>query len=156
MADVRTAARAFPRDHGCVSTVITSPPYLDVTAYEEDQWLRLWFLGGPPRPTWGLHSQDDRHRSDDNYWKFLEESWAGISPLLRSRATIVCRVGSRRFSVADLEAKLRTSLRCVWPKVRLVDGPTTSRLRGSRATLLDAEAKGCRFEMDVAYSVRSA
>ena len=24
------------------------PPYLDVTHFEEDQWLRLWFLGGPP------------------------------------------------------------------------------------------------------------
>ena len=25
---------------------ITSPPYLNVTSFEEDQWLRLWFLGG--------------------------------------------------------------------------------------------------------------
>ncbi len=28
--------------------VVTSPPYLDTTNFEEDQWLRLWFLGGPP------------------------------------------------------------------------------------------------------------
>ncbi|MGH9367207.1 MAG: DNA methyltransferase, partial [Thermoanaerobaculia bacterium] len=122
LADVRRVARAFPSDHGCVSTVITSPPYLDVTAFEEDQWLRLWFLGGPPRPTWGLYSRDDRHRSDGRYWQFLKEAWVGISPLLKSTATIVCRVGSLRFSVAELEAKLRTSLKGVWSQVRLLDG----------------------------------
>lgn len=30
-----------------ISCVVTSPPYFDVTDFEEDQWLRLWFLGGP-------------------------------------------------------------------------------------------------------------
>lgn len=40
-------------DAGSVRCVITSPPYLDVTNFEEDQWLRLWFQGGPPKPTWG-------------------------------------------------------------------------------------------------------
>ena len=38
---------------GPIRLVVTSPPYLDVTNFEEDQWLRLWFLGGPPFPTRG-------------------------------------------------------------------------------------------------------
>jgi hypothetical protein len=28
--------------------VITSPPYAGLRTYVSDQWLRLWFLGGPP------------------------------------------------------------------------------------------------------------
>ena len=35
---------------GPIRLVVTSPPYLDVTNFEENQWLRLWFLGGPPVP----------------------------------------------------------------------------------------------------------
>ena len=32
------------------SLLFTSPPYQGVTNYHEDQWLRLWLLGGPPKP----------------------------------------------------------------------------------------------------------
>src|SRR5205823_4061464 len=42
--DARNVARIFKDSRGQVSAVITSPPYLDVTNFEEDQWLRLWFL----------------------------------------------------------------------------------------------------------------
>jgi DNA methylase len=50
-----------------VRCVITSPPYLDVTNFEEDQWLRLWFLGGPPYPTRNRLTTDDRHTREDKY-----------------------------------------------------------------------------------------
>ncbi|MFW5955411.1 MAG: DNA methyltransferase, partial [Rhodothermales bacterium] len=32
---------------GRVDTVVTSPPYWQMRTYKPDQWLRLWFLGGP-------------------------------------------------------------------------------------------------------------
>jgi len=32
-----------------VSLVVTSPPFLDVVQYAEDNWLRCWFLGIPPQ-----------------------------------------------------------------------------------------------------------
>lgn len=152
-ADARSLAQKFRGDARAVSAIVTSPPYLDVTAFEEDQWLRLWFLGGPPRPTWGLYSKDDRHRSNLLYWEFLTDAWQGVAPLLRRAAAIVCRIGSRRFSPDDLESRLRGSLRKVWSRVVLVDGPIVSRLRGSRAVLMQADSKGCRFEMDAAYRV---
>ena len=41
MTDARNAASRFPHLSGRVSLVVTSPPYLQVTRYEEDQWLRL-------------------------------------------------------------------------------------------------------------------
>jgi hypothetical protein len=50
---------------------ITSPPYLNVTSFEEDQWLRLWFLGGPPHPTYRQVSRDDRHETLSAYWDLI-------------------------------------------------------------------------------------
>ena len=43
-----------------IRCAVTSPPYLDVTSFEEDQWLRLWFLGGASYPKKGAMSRDDR------------------------------------------------------------------------------------------------
>ena len=152
-SDARQLSRRFRKDTQRVSAVITSPPYLDVTSFEEDQWLRLWFLGGPTRPVAGTCSKDDRHRSELRYWQFLVESWKGIAPLLKRRSVIVCRVGSRRHSQEELDQRVRQSLTEAWSLVSHVGGPVVSRLRGSRATLMQAESTGCRFEVDVAYRV---
>jgi hypothetical protein len=51
MADAREAADNFPHLERRVKAVITSPPYLNVTNYEEDQWLRLWLLGYSAKPS---------------------------------------------------------------------------------------------------------
>jgi hypothetical protein len=34
---------------GSVSLVVTSPPFLDVVQYADDNWLRCWFLGIDPQ-----------------------------------------------------------------------------------------------------------
>ena len=39
--------RKLPADS--VSLVVTSPPFLDVVQYAEDNWLRCWFLGIDPQ-----------------------------------------------------------------------------------------------------------
>ncbi|MGH9429870.1 MAG: DNA methyltransferase, partial [Terriglobia bacterium] len=61
LSDARKASQEFLDLTGKVRLVVTSPPYYDVTNYEEDQWLRLWFLGNEPKPTYQLISKDDRH-----------------------------------------------------------------------------------------------
>jgi hypothetical protein len=55
-----------------VRCVITSPRYLNVTDFGEDQWLRPWFLGGETKPTRG-DSRDDRHRTADSYWRLIAD-----------------------------------------------------------------------------------
>lgn len=41
------ATPGLPDD--CVSLVLTSPPFLDVIQYADDNWLRCWFLGIDPK-----------------------------------------------------------------------------------------------------------
>ncbi len=109
LRDARTAYRSFPRWKGTVNLIITSPPYLDTTNFEEDQWLRLWFLGGSPRPVRSKGS-DDRHVSPERYWKFLAESWRGVKPLLARNAQVVIRIGGKTLDIECVTENLGTSL----------------------------------------------
>ncbi len=107
--DVRKASSMLRSYKEKVRLVITSPPYLDITDYHEDQWLRLWFLGGPMKPIAG-QGKDDRHRIVEGYWQFLSEAWQGVAPLLQDRAQIVVRIGGTRLGAEDLKNGLLTSL----------------------------------------------
>lgn len=109
LGDARSAADLLEVHKGTVSLAVTSPPYLDTTDYAEDQWLRLWFLGGPARPTARLH-KDDRHTRIDEYWAFLVEAWKGSAALFREEAYLVVRIGGTKLDKATLFAGLMTSL----------------------------------------------
>lgn len=130
LSDARKAAEVFPEHAGKVKLVVTSPPYLDVTDYAEDQWLRLWFLGGEARPVAKSFS-DDRYTQQDSYWRFLAETWAGISPLLSNSATIVIRIGGK-VALNDLTRGLDSSLKQGLRHfdVQLSGAVSTTELRG--------------------------
>lgn len=78
--------------------IITSPPYLDVTSFEEDQWLRLWFLGGPPHPTRNRVSRDDRHELASAYWRMVADCWRTAGYLVASRGHVVVRMAGKGLS----------------------------------------------------------
>lgn len=79
-----------------IRCVITSPPYLDVTNFEEDQWLRIWFLGGSPRPGRNRYSRDDRHESESAYWSLIGDMWRVLGRLLGPEANVVTRIGAKK------------------------------------------------------------
>jgi hypothetical protein len=129
LEDARRCGGAFADLSGQVKLVVTSPPYLDTTDYAEDQWLRLWFLGGANKPVRKL-SKDDRHRSAERYWEFLAETWHGCRPLLASFATLVIRIGGHKLTVSELEAGLKNSLESgLNQSVRMLTSPTSSEIR---------------------------
>ena len=143
-SDARCAGDSFPFLAGRVTDVITSPPYLNTTNYREDQWLRLWFLGGPPLVPYD--HQDDRYVSKEAYWKFLHESWAGLSPLLAKEVRIVIRIGGRQMKKGELRGGLLGSLTDgLTREVRLIDNGVTSEIattqsnsfRGVKASRLE-------------------
>ncbi|MBI3986596.1 MAG: DNA methylase [Lentisphaerae bacterium] len=153
MTDARRVSNHFPGLRKQIALVVTSPPYLNVTRYEEDQWLRLWFLGGEPRPTYGKVSKDDRHARASNYWKFIKESWAGLAPLLKDSARIVVRLGAIGLDEDELTRQLKTSVRAVFPRARLVLRPARSEIVGCQAQSFLPSSKGCLFEMDYVFAV---
>jgi hypothetical protein len=129
--DVRRAATLLRPYRDRVKLVITSPPYLDITDYHEDQWLRLWFLGGARKPISG-QGKDDRHRRVEAYWQFLREAWNGIAPLLQSSAQVVIRIGGTRLGEEQLRSGLLESLNSTGRKFRLMESRTTFVKNGQR------------------------
>lgn len=109
LCDARHAGEVFTKYHNQVTLIVTSPPYLNTTDYSEDQWLRMWFLGGSDRPQLRAN-KDDRHTNIDKYWKFLQETWDGIEPLLRDKATIVIRIGGAQIYKEELLDRLLDGL----------------------------------------------
>ena len=153
-ADARRSGLEFPALAGRATDVITSPPYLNTTNYREDQWLRLWFLGGAPTVPHGRG--DDRHYSKDMYWDFLEASWKGLSPLLSDRARLVIRIGGRRLNKAELRGGLLRSLtNGLNRKVRLVDTGVTSKIRNTQANSFRGAKASQLAEHDFCFTAES-
>ncbi|MGB9405248.1 MAG: hypothetical protein WCA98_17065 [Candidatus Acidiferrales bacterium] len=119
------------------SLLLTSPPYLGVTNYHYDQWLRLWLLGGPPSAC-RTHSQyNGKHKGKfENraaYGQLLLNVFVRASRLMRPDAIVYVRTDSRKPTLAMTRQALKTafpehSLREV---NRPIQGKTQTRLFGN-------------------------
>ena len=146
--DVRKLGGRARRFRSKVALVVTSPPYLDTTRFEEDQWLRLWMLGGPPKVTYCAVSKDDRHDWARPYWSFLQAAWRGIAPLLRPSAVLVCRLGARGLDPRELRACFRATVESVWPTAQELSRSQLSKFPNRQTAILHPYSVGCRYEID--------
>jgi len=138
--DARRAGSLLSAYKNRVKLIITSPPYLDITDYHEDQWLRLWFLGGPMRPISG-QGKDDRHRIVQEYWQFLAEAWCGVVPLLQDSAQIIVRIGGTRLGADELRTGLLDSLNSTGRKFRMLEYKQSDIINGQKRIFSSAPHK---------------
>lgn len=152
--DARSASKAFPSLKEQVSLIVTSPPYLDTTDYNEDQWLRLWFLGGANEPHAGAN-KDDRHTRLDNYWTFLKEAWAGVRPLVKVGSHVVIRIGGTKVPKSALQDGLLASLSggLSGYRVRASHGGTTTEIVNRQTNSFRPGTTSKRFEHDFVFKV---
>ena len=153
LADARSASSRFGGLKGRVALLVTSPPYLNVTSYEEDQWLRIWFLGGESRPTSSRISRDDRHTVLEPYWQFLRESWEGVAPLMSRTARLVIRLGGNGAVEQDMTSRLVDSLKSAFGTIRMVVPPRRTPLVRRQTMNFNPDSSGCRFEVDYVFSI---
>jgi len=148
---LRTDMRELPRlirDYSHpIRCVITSPPYLDVTNFEEDQWLRLWFLGGKPRPTYRVISRDDRHERPERYWDLIADTWRVLGQILGKRADVVIRIGGKNFDPEGMGKSLKATSIFSRRRVSLVDSEA-SEIKGKQTGSFRPGSKGCLTEAD--------
>jgi DNA methylase len=152
LADVRDLPHTAQQHLSSIDCVITSPPYLNVTNFEEDQWLRLWFLGGDPHPNPGRHSRDDRHERPEMYWAFLCDAWRALRPLMKKQATLVCRIGGRGLSEDMLCTTFSASVQFLARKWKLVSYEV-SYLSKRQTDAFRPGTVGCRFELDFCFEL---
>jgi len=150
-ADVRELPRLLPASAGPIRCVVTSPPYLDVTSFEEDQWLRLWFLGGPPRPTYKLVSRDDRHETPAAYWGLIADVWRSLGQVLAPRSDVVVRLGGKDFDPELVARQLVGAAVFSGRRAELV-ATETSAILNRQTDSFRPGSRGCLVEAD--YHIR--
>jgi hypothetical protein len=146
--DMRQLTQA--RFRSPVRCVVTSPPYLNVTDFGEDQWLRLWFLGGEPSPTRGVISRDDRHRSTERYWRLITDMWRMLARVVDPGGHVVVRLGARDDDPERLLRTLVGASQIVPGKVHLIDH-AVSEISRRQTGAFRPGSKGCRFEVDAVF-----
>jgi len=92
------------------SWVITSPPYYGMRTYIPDQWLRNWFLGGPPRVDYTNENQIV-HSSPEQFTWDLCRVWENAARTCVPYAKMVIRFGGIADRRVDCLALAKTSLR---------------------------------------------
>lgn len=154
LGDARQSGHSLKSHKATVALVVTSPPYIDTTDYAEDQWLRLWFLGGSETPTLRMH-KDDRHTVAATYWSFLEEVWRGCEPLLRDESNIVVRIGGTKLGKPELLNGLQGSLMAGLKgrSVKILNGGNSSQITKRQTNSFRPGTSADRMEHDFTFAV---
>ncbi len=133
---------------GPYSWVVTSPPYYGMRTYVPDQWLRFWFLGGPPTVSYEYEGQVGGGDLDC-FVRGLREVWQNVARACRPGARLVVRFGALPSCGSNPEELLRETLRGTpWEVVEVL--PAGSAGMGRRqAHQFRAEIRGAVREVDL-------
>ncbi|MFI5011006.1 MAG: DNA methyltransferase [Hyphomicrobiales bacterium] len=83
---------------GSVQLVVTSPPFLDIVQYAEDNWLRSWFAGIDAARVAIAH-----HRTEAGWQSMIRDTLGELARLVRPRGYVAFEVGEVRGGKVLLE-----------------------------------------------------
>jgi len=101
-------ATSFGRIKGPI-VVITSPPYYGMRTYVQDQWLRMWFLGGDEEINYENNNQLC-HTGHERFIKDLSKVWDIVAKRAQDEAHLHVRFGSIPSAKSDARKILKASL----------------------------------------------
>jgi DNA methylase len=81
-----------------VALVVTSPPFLDIVNYQQDNWLRCWFCG---IDTEAIHI--DKHKSVGDWERFVRASFVEFGRVVKHGGHVAFEVGEVRNGTVMLE-----------------------------------------------------
>lgn len=83
---------------GSVQLVVTSPPFLDIVQYAEDNWLRSWFAGIDVESVRIAH-----HRAEAGWQNMVRETLSELARVVRPGGHVAFEVGEVRNGKVLLE-----------------------------------------------------
>lgn len=144
-------SRAF-RSQRRFDWVITSPPYYGMRTYGPDQWLRMWFLGGPPRVCYDAPPMAVRHTGPETFAGDLRAVWTNCGDVCRPGARLVVRFGAiRDRAVSPLDILRRSLQDTPWRTRTIRDAGNAS--RGKRQAEQFRRVKGSPLDEHDLYAV---
>ncbi|MDE5441095.1 site-specific DNA-methyltransferase [Bradyrhizobium sp. CSA207] len=101
-------AMSFAKVKGPIVT-ITSPPYYGMRTYVQDQWLRMWFLGGDEEIDYENHNQLT-HTGHERFIEDLAKVWSNVAKRAQDDAHLYVRFGSIPSAKSDARQIMKASL----------------------------------------------
>jgi hypothetical protein len=92
------------------SLIITSPPYYGMRTYVQDQWLRMWFVGGPEEIEYDNHGGQLSHNGHDVFIADLARVWKNVHNHSKHGAHLYVRFGTLPSARSDAKEILCQSL----------------------------------------------
>lgn len=94
------------------SLLFTSPPYMGISDYHRDQWLRLWMLGQKPYPSRNQDKHRGRFHSIEFYKDLLNCVFMSAAELMDKNGFVYVRTDAREqtFEIT------RNALKSAFPK----------------------------------------
>lgn len=90
--------------------VVTSPPYYGMRTYLPDQWLRLWFLGGPDYVEYCQPQSQMAHTGAQHFSNEMNRVWRNVAGRTTRSARLVIRYGGIHDREAEPMDVLKASL----------------------------------------------
>ena len=90
--------------------VVTSPPYFGMRTYLPDQWLRLWFLGGPDHVDYWQPEGQLAHSGADHFAAEMGHVWKNVASHTTKGARLIIRYGGIHDRNAEPMDVLKKSL----------------------------------------------
>jgi hypothetical protein len=92
--------------------IVTSPPYYGMRTYVQDQWLRAWFVGGPPQVPYATATvgQITLQPSQVSFTSALAMTWRAVARRSHMGAKLVIRFGAIPSAKTDPEKIILASL----------------------------------------------
>jgi len=146
------ARRKLQGMRGPFARIVTSPPYLGMRTYLPDQWLRGWFLGGPPEPQYTLVGSIGTEDADA-FANALGETWRAVAKASVTGARLFVRFGSLPSVARDPLKLLMSSIDraiCGWQFVGAVETPVPPR-RSRQASQFGFSLASAQIEVDAEF-----
>jgi hypothetical protein len=134
--------------------IITSPPYPGMRTYLPDQWLRYWFIGGPPVPDYRLPGQIG-NTAMEPFARALADVWSAVARCSAAGARLTVRFGALPSIERDPVALLALSMHYAqanWDQFDVRPAPLSARAKRQAAQFVPAGE--ARDEIDAEYVLR--
>jgi hypothetical protein len=107
------ATTSIERMRSKFDLIVTSPPYYGMRTYVPDQWLRAWFVGGPPQVPYaaGTVGQITLQPSQLAFTSALAMTWRAVARRSHMGAKLAVRFGTIPSAKTDPEKMILASLR---------------------------------------------
>lgn len=127
--------------------VITSPPYYGMRTYIQDQWLRMWFLGGETEVDYSTEEQIC-HRGQDAFIADLASVWTNVAKRCRKGAHLYVRFGVLPSVKSDAKEIMSKSLELAdgWRMVSIRNADTSRAGKRQADTMGQTSAPSDEFD----------